>query len=182
MIDILADYRQYVMPIRPITIAGRILHYGRYGGSADDYRLTPLYLAYPGLIRGYDNGLFSANQYAYSYAVGSASDAQLSRLFGSKLIVGNLEVRFPLFGLLGLGDGYYGWFPLDMATFFDTGVAWTGTDKAWFLGGDRKELSSVGEAARINLFGYFVAEVDLVRPLDLPGTGWEWEFSLSQGF
>jgi Peptidase of plants and bacteria/WD40-like Beta Propeller Repeat len=180
LMNILADYRQYVMPIRPITIAGRILHYGRYGGSADDDRLTPLYMAYPGLLRGYDNGLFSSGQYAYYYATGS--DAQLNRLYGSKFLVGNLEVRFPLFGLLGLGDGYYGWFPIDMATFFDTGVAWTGADKAWFLGGDRKELSSVGEAARINLFGYFVAEVDYVHPLNLPGTGWVWEFSLSQGF
>ncbi|MDQ5840232.1 MAG: peptidase S9, partial [Chloroflexota bacterium] len=27
----LVDYRHYVMPVRPVTIAGRILHYGRYG-------------------------------------------------------------------------------------------------------------------------------------------------------
>ena len=28
---ILADYRAYLMPVRPFTLAFRALHYGRYG-------------------------------------------------------------------------------------------------------------------------------------------------------
>ena len=35
----LADLRQYVMPVRPVTLAARVLHYGRYGSGAEDPRL-----------------------------------------------------------------------------------------------------------------------------------------------
>ena len=36
---VLADFRQYVMPVRPFTLAGRVLHYGRYGAGGEDPRL-----------------------------------------------------------------------------------------------------------------------------------------------
>ena len=39
---ITADLRKYVMPIRPVTIAARVLHYGRYGSGSEDPRLIPL--------------------------------------------------------------------------------------------------------------------------------------------
>jgi len=51
---VLADYRRYFMPARPFTIAVRGLHYGRYGADAEDARLTPLFIGYQGLVRGYD--------------------------------------------------------------------------------------------------------------------------------
>src|SRR5581483_3168117 len=35
----LADFRRYFMLVRPLTLAGRLLHYGRYGGGAEDSRL-----------------------------------------------------------------------------------------------------------------------------------------------
>src|SRR5581483_1746919 len=40
---LLADYRRYFMPFPFYTIAGRIMHYGRYGSGAEDQRLFPLY-------------------------------------------------------------------------------------------------------------------------------------------
>jgi hypothetical protein len=43
-------------------------------------------------------------------------------------------------------------------------------------------VKSVGAAARINVFGYAVAEINHVRPLDRPGKGWFWQFSLLPGF
>jgi hypothetical protein len=49
---ILADYRRYVMPLRPVTLAGRLIHYGRYGSGADDPRISPLFIGYPTLMRG----------------------------------------------------------------------------------------------------------------------------------
>ena len=43
-------------------------------------------------------------------------------------------------------------------------------------------MSSVGVAMRANLFGFAVAEIDYVRPLDRPGRGWLWQFNLMPGF
>ena len=166
--DILADYRIYLMPVRPFTIAARILSYGRYGKSAEDDRLIPEFLGYPGLVRGYD--------------INSYSDESYTNLEGSKILVGNLELRFPLLGVFGIGSGFYGYFPVEFAGFYDTGVAWYNDEKPSFLGGDRTPVSSAGVGLRINLFGYAVGEVDYVHPFDHPGTNYVWEFNLLEGF
>src|SRR6185503_17269272 len=57
---LLADYRRYLMPVRPYTIAFRALHYGRYGNGGEDERLQPLFVGYPNLVRGYDVNSFSS--------------------------------------------------------------------------------------------------------------------------
>ncbi len=173
--NLLADYREYFMPVRPFTIAGRILHLGRYGRSADDARLYPLFLGYPDLVRGYQYGSFSSQEY-------SNNSSTFNRIVGSKLIVANVELRFPLLGLFGIGKGYYGFLPIEFGGFFDSGLAWDHADKPWFAGGDRKPVSSTGLVARINLFGFFIAEVDYVKPINRPGKGWLWEFNFMQGF
>jgi WD40 repeat protein len=43
LINVLADYRRYIVPVRPFTIAARVVHYGRYLGDAQDQRLQPLF-------------------------------------------------------------------------------------------------------------------------------------------
>jgi Tol biopolymer transport system component len=169
-IDLLADYREYVLPVRPVTLAGRVLHYGRYGASADDPRITPLYLGYPGLVRGYDAGSFSADSPVFE------------ELFGSKMLVANFEVRFPLFGIFGLGRGYYGWLPIETGGFFDAGVAWTNHTKPSFMGGINKPVKSAGFMARMNFFGYLIGEVDYVRSYDHPELKWQWVFNILEGF
>ena len=179
--DILGDYRLYLMPARPFTLAGRVLLYGRYGRDADDGRLSPMYLGYPGLIRGYSGGFLSSDQVAINLSGSTLLD---NPMYGSKLLVGNFELRFPLFGVLGLGSGYYGILPIELATFFDSGVAWSNSIKPKFLGGSRDWLTSVGEALRMNFFGYAVIEVDFVRPLNqsILYQGWVWVFNLTEGF
>ena len=42
--------------------------------------------------------------------------------------------------------------------------------------------AKAGIAARINVFGFAVAEIDYVRPFDRPGRGWLWQFSFRPGF
>jgi hypothetical protein len=175
---VLADVRTYVMPFRPYTFALRGLYYGRYGGSAEDERLPTLYLGYPGLVRGYDPGSFQAGE------CGTQSDGScpaFDRLIGSRVAIGNAELRFPLWGAFG-GDRFYGPIPVELAVFSDVGVAWGRTSRPTFSGGDRKPVSSVGATARINLLGFAVAEIDYVRPLDRPGRGWVWQFNLRPGF
>jgi hypothetical protein len=43
-------------------------------------------------------------------------------------------------------------------------------------------VRSVGALMRVNLLGFAVAQIDYSRPLDRPGRGWMWQFSLRPGF
>jgi outer membrane protein assembly factor BamA len=104
------------------------------------------------------------------------------QLLGSRVLVGNLELRFPLLGLLGIGSGYYGAFPVDFTIFGDGGVAWESDIDPSFAGGDRKPVFSTGAGLRFNLFGFAIGEVNLVHPFDRPQKDWVWEFNLQPGF
>ncbi|MGH7608059.1 MAG: BamA/TamA family outer membrane protein, partial [Gemmatimonadales bacterium] len=175
----IADYRRYVMPLRPFTLAGRLLHIGRYGRDADDNRMYPLYIGYPSLVRGYDVGSFDPSECGNSTTTCPVFD----QLLGSRMLVGNVELRFPPFGLLGLGGGYYGFLPVEAALFYDAGVAWTGADGAQLFGaGSRQLVTSAGVSLRMNLFGYAIGQMDIVRPFERPEKNWMIRLSLTPGF
>ena len=182
MQEVLGDYRRYVQLGRSLTLAGRVMHYGRYGKGADDGRLSQLFLGYPWLVRGYDDTSIGND---ISAAQDSAGYSRLvngyNQLIGSRLAVVNLEMRVPLLGALGLLNSP-GIPPVETALFFDAGTAWNRTEKAQFLGGTRKTVTSYGVAFRANLFGFAIGEADLVHPNDRPGQGWYWELSIQPGF
>jgi outer membrane protein assembly factor BamA len=173
----LADYRRYFMPVRPFTLAFRLLHFGRYGKNAEDNRFYPLFLGYETLVRGYNSSSFSAAE----------TDAYYE-LFGSKLLVANVELRFPLFGVLGIGRGYYGILPLDFIAFYDAGIAWgyesndNEAAKPFFLGGERKPVTSAGVGIRMNMFGALILGFNLVKPFDRPDKGLYFQFTIMPGF
>ena len=176
--SVLTDYRKYLMPVRPFTLAFRFMHYGRYGKGADDSRLYPMFLGYDWYIRGYDYNSFSAGEVD---PAGGTFD--LNRLFGSRMMIANFELRFPLFGTFKIGKGFYGIFPVDVIAFYDVGLAWDSQAKPWFAGGGtRKPLSSAGVGLRVNLFGYAVLGLNYVKPFDRPGKGPYFEFSFYPGF
>ncbi len=180
-IGVLGDYRRYFMPVRPFTFATRLMHFGRYGGDSETNRLQPLFLGYSGLVRGYTYGSFDASE--CDPPPGAPDSCPVfDQLLGSRLLIGNVELRFPLFGLLGIGSGYYGILPLDLTVFGDGGVAWTSDVEPSFAGGDREPVFSAGAGFRFNLFGFPVAEVNLVRPFARPDKDWVWEFHLQPGF
>ena len=182
---LLADYRTYLMPIRPFTFALRGLYYGRYGSDAADQRLPILYIGYPGLVRGYDSGSFEA----FECTAGDGSCAIFDRLVGSRVGVLNAELRFPLWGAFG-GNNFYGPLPIEMAVFADAGKAWGPAAPICYdlactpisTARNTDPVMSVGAAMRINVLGFAVAEIDYVRPLDRPGRGWMWQFALRPGF
>jgi Tol biopolymer transport system component len=188
--NVLADYRRYFMPVRPFTLAFRFLHFGRYGKGGEDSRLFPLFIGYETLVRGYNTGSFTFDE------VTGADPFDFGSLFGSKMLVANMELRFPLFQLLGIGRGYYGVFPIDFIAFYDTGIAWWDdndlyddfgalleTDrKASFLGGGRNMISSAGIGLRANVFGYLILGVDYVYPFDRPQKGGHFQFTFTPGF
>ncbi len=177
-ISVLADFRRYFVPVKPFTLAFRILHYGRYGSGSDDERLWPLYLGYENLVRGYDYSTFEYSE-VDSY---NPNVFDFNRLLGSRMIVANAELRFPVFGLLGLGKGYYGVWPLEFLAFYDIGTAWYKGEKPSIFGGEKKPVASAGVGLRTNFFGVLVLGFDYVYPFDRPVKGWHWQFTISPGF
>lgn len=177
--SVLADYRRYVMPVSFYTIAVRGLHYGRYGSGGEDERLSPLYLGYPSLVRGYDIYSFDASE---CVANGVSSCPALDRLVGSRLLIGNVEFRFPLLRPFGRSERMYGPVPAELALFADGGVAWNQGQRPSFLGGDRRGVTSVGAALRVNVFNFAIAEFDIAKPLQRRSQGWLFQFNFTPGF
>jgi outer membrane protein assembly factor BamA len=167
------------MPANFYTIAGRALHYGRYGSGGEDVRLVPLFIGYPQLVRGYTIGSLSADECSSTI---NGSCPEFDRLVGSRMAVANLEFRFPLLRPFGATGRMYGPLPTEVAFFADGGVAWNDGEKPSFVGGDRRAVSSAGVSFRINAFGFAVAQIDFAKPFQRPGKGWVWGFSLSPGF
>jgi hypothetical protein len=176
---VLTDYRRYLMPVRFYTIAGRLLHVGRYGRDGEDSRLLPLFLGYPSLVRGYDPSSFEV---AECQADARGTCAVFDRLLGSRMLVGNLEFRFPLLRPFGVSSQMYGPVPIEVALFTDAGVAWDSRTRPDRFSGNRKLVSSAGTAFRVNAFGFAIVELDVVRPLQRPQKGWMLQFSLTPGF
>jgi Tol biopolymer transport system component len=174
----LADFRTYLMPFRPYTFALRGMYYGRFGDSASDGRLPALFIGYPGLVRGYDYNSFESGECGITT---DGSCPVFDRLVGNRVAVANAEIRFPVWGAFG-GEQFYGPLPLEAAFFADGGVTWGRSDRLNFGDTDSKPVSSVGAALRVNVLGFAVAEINYVRPLQRPGRGWLWQFSLRPGF
>ncbi|MDH5197150.1 MAG: BamA/TamA family outer membrane protein, partial [Gemmatimonadota bacterium] len=186
----LVDFRRYVIPFRPFTIAGRLMHFGRYFKDGENQILQPLNIGYPGLVRGYSYNSFNGRDCAPDPAFPGDTDScpLYSRLVGSRMIMGNLELRFPLLGALGVGSGYYGFLPIDMVFFTDAGLAYWGSDlpysapddRPWFAGGDRRPLVSAGAGMRLNLLGFAIIEIDWAYAFQRDR--WVWQFGFVPGF
>src|SRR5262249_40885665 len=91
------DWRHYWMPKRPVTIAVRAMHVGRYGSGADAPELVPFYIGYPQLVHGYG---FNSVTVAECQTPFFGTCRVLDSLVGSRVLIGNFEVRAPLVGLL----------------------------------------------------------------------------------
>ena len=178
--NLLVDYRRYLMPAPFYTIAARVVHDGRYGAGGEDARLFPMYIGYPALVRGYDINSFGPGDCVPN----AVSDCPaFDRLLGSRMLVGNLEFRFPLLRPFGASPSrMYGPIPLEVAFFADGGVAWNRGETPSLFGGGRSGVSSAGVALRANLFGYAVGQFDISRPFQRPGSGWVFQFNLAPGF
>jgi Periplasmic component of the Tol biopolymer transport system len=175
----LADYRHYFMPAPFYTVAVRAMHYGRYGRDSSDTRIFPLYIGYPWLVRGYDVGSFSSDE---CVGDGTTSCAAIDKLTGSRMLIGNIEFRFPLLRPFGVSGNMYGPVPVEVAFFADGGTAWQAGERPGVLGGSHGGVSSAGVALRVNIFGFAVGEFDVARPFQRPGQGWQFGFNLMPGW
>jgi Tol biopolymer transport system component len=171
---LLADYRRYFMPAPFYTVAVRGMQYGRYGSGSEDPRIMPLYIGYPWLVRGYDAGSIGVDE----CVVSPASNCDLvDRLSGSRMFIGNVELRFPLLRPFGVSSNMYGPLPIEVALFGDAGTAWYADQRPSVPRGSRPGVTSAGVAVRVNLLGFVVGEFDFIRPFQRPGRGWIFDFN-----
>ncbi len=163
MTSLLADVRGYHY-VKPFTLAARAYQYSRLGESASDALLPPLYLGYETLVRGYTYKAF-----ARSYQINSGT-IDYTDLIGSKIIVANAEIRFPLTGPKRISAIKSGFLFTDLNLFFDSGMVWGKYSDLEDRGfSEAQFISSTGVSLRINLFGQLILEPYLAFPLQLEG-------------
>jgi hypothetical protein len=178
--SVLADYRRYFMPASFYTLATRVMHYGRYGAGGEDPRFFPLFIGYPTLVRGYSPNSITAEECGFTP---DGSCPAFSRLLGTRMVVANVEFRFPLLRpFTGQARTMYGPVPLEVGFFLDGGVAWNRGERPEIFGGDKAGVSSAGVTLRTNIFGYAVGQFDFARPLNRVGRGWMFQFTMTPGF
>lgn len=168
MYSVTADFRKY-FNIRPFTLAFRGIHYGRYGKKVENNLFYPLYLGYPGWIRGYSynslNKLEDALDEKFTF----------DQLLGNRVIMGGVEMRVPFTGPERLALISSNFLFTELAWFFDAGIAWDeGTkitmnaDKAYDEG-FRFPVFSTGPSLRVNLFGALILEPYYAFPIHTKG-------------
>ena len=179
------DYRRYFFR-QPFTLAVRGLHYGRYGADADNPLLQPVFLGQSMLVRGYGAESFRADECATTNGSTQSDCPEFDRLSGSKIGVVSAELRIPLLGSDRLGLINFPYIPTEIAPFVDAGVAWNAGSspvlKFSQRTAERVPVVSAGIAARFNVFGALIVEVNYSRPLQRPGRGNVFGFQLAPGW
>jgi Tol biopolymer transport system component len=174
---LLADFRQYLVPVRPLTLALRARYVSRVGRDRADSRLLPLVLTLRGEVRGYD--LQNVAAAPCGAGSGALRCSILDLLTGSSLFATNAEARFPLPGVFK-GRYDYGPLPIEGFLFADLASLRTkepgaGAPSAGHL------LRSAGAGVRVNAAG-IVFEFAAARPYDRPSRGWSFAFNVGPGF
>ena len=151
------DGRKYVY-LKPVTLAARAMHIGRYGSDAS--RFSDIFLGFPWYMRGYDFN--TANE------ILQQNKRSINELFGSKALIGNFEVRLPFTGPEGLSAIKSKFFFSELSLFVDGGLTWDTFDKPsdnTQREFDFNPLFSAGASLRINVFGAMILEPYYAWPL-----------------
>ena len=171
--DVRVDARRYWMPVRPLTIATRVEHVGRYGSGASDPRLTPLVVGLQTMVRGYDLRNFAADACGRTATACSVID----ELAGSRLALLNVELRMPLMGFLTRDLDYGRQVPIELIAFADGGAMWS----KHVDGTNRAQFRSIGAGGRVNMGG-IILEMTAARPFDRTPLGWTLGFLIRPGW
>lgn len=163
------DYRRYFFR-RPVTLAFRGLHFGRYGSDAESPRLSPLFLGRETLVRGYSVDSFDVSE--CTAVPGRSSCPEFDRLIGSRLGILNLELRLPLLGTEDFGLIEAPYLPTDLIGFVDIGTAWNADESPELRFDeetiDRVPVASAGLSLRTLLGGYVPLEIYAAHPFHRP--------------
>lgn len=151
----LADQRAYHF-VKPVAFAIRGLYLGRFGDDANTDKLTPLFLGFPTLVRGFDT---------YSLYEKNEGKITVEEVTGSQIIVSNFEIRLPFTGPRRLAIIKSDYLFTELGLFADAGAAWRHPTKELDPEFAResslktvKPVFSTGICLRINLFGMMVIE------------------------
>ncbi|MBX2816520.1 MAG: hypothetical protein KTR24_10995 [Saprospiraceae bacterium] len=172
---LLIDGRKYFW-FDKFNISIRGLHYARYGTDGNSQSLGYMYSIDPTLVRGYNNINISNINELYGLSV--------NQIQGSKIAVGNLEVRIPFTGPEQLALIKSKFLFADLNLFLDSGVTWFTNDQ---FGGDAsnnidpKVVSSTGISMRVNLFGALILEPYYAKPL-VKGAPWNFGINFVPGW
>lgn len=187
------DYRRYdPVVFDALTFATRLLFNGSYGRDAAD---LPIYVGSPGFVRGYDQSSFYGGYSCNAFLGESnvyANGCSAPTLIGTRAVVFNEELRFPIIRRFDLGSLPIGLPPVDGAVFYDAGLAWNAGQQIHFsrpanynpsADTERYFLRSYGVTFRVNLFNLAVLNWSLARPLDRLGySKTNWTFSLGAAY
>jgi outer membrane protein assembly factor BamA len=178
---LLADWRKYFF-LRPVTIAVRGVHYGRYGRDGNNFNfLSPIDLGQSWLVRGYDSVSLSE-----CVSTVTSTCPVYERLIGSRIAAASLEVRAPLLGTKEYGLINAPAVPTEIEAFFDAGEAWTGgqSPKLSFKRDQTSTLvpvTSVGVGLRI-LLSYIPIEIFAAKPFQRPEKNVVYGFNITPGW
>ncbi len=182
--SLLADYRRYFFA-QPMTFAVRGFHFGRYGSDSESREISPIFLGFEQLVRGYDAGSFEAGE-CTPVDDGGQECPEFDRLIGSRVAVASAEVRIPLNGTDQFGLLDWGVVPVELSLFTDAGVAWDSqeTPELEFRerSAERIPVFSSGVSARFNILGRLVLEAYYAYPFQRPERGWMWGFQVAPGW
>ena len=184
-VEYLVDYRRYDPIIfNYITIATRL--YGSVSVGPDETELRK-YIARPDFVRGYDrNNAFYSTCPVFG---ANSSNCSAVQLLGSRVLVANAEMRFPLVRQVELGLLPIALPPLDGLVFYDAGVAWSRGQTLYAKQPSnydqekqRYPLRSYGFGLRLNFFNYAIVRWDYAVPLDAGTHKGFWTWSLWPSF
>ena len=141
-----------------------MLHTARYGADGGDPRLLSNFLGSSYFVRGHRQDV--------QYCRPDANRVCGDDLLGHQLLVGNVEVRVPLWGIASRQIDYHA-IPADAFVFADGGM----------IKGDGRSttISSVGGGLRVNALG-FPVEIAAIRALDGPRPRWQFDLGFRVGF
>jgi Tol biopolymer transport system component len=179
------DYRRYVPIVFDyVTLAMRGMADLSYGAGEE---FIPKYIGNPYFLRGYDRDNFYTGGGCTPDA-GSAASCNLNELFGSRIALANIELRFPLERDIPLGFLPIVFPPLDGLFFADVGMAWSHGQTISFQRPanynealQRYPLASYGAGLRLNLYNIAVLRWDYAIPLSIHGSGY-WRWSIGPNF
>lgn len=169
--SIIADGRYYIWK-KPVCFAFRALSYNRFENAVNS--IYPLYIGDWGLVRGYNS--FTSSNYVLDN-----NDFYIDQLYGSKILLGNFEIRFPFSGLKRLSLINSRYFVSDLSAFFDIGTAFDEfshftkgepiflvdqNGNGYYIYKKPKIAKSAGISLRVNLFGALIVEPYLAYPFE----------------
>jgi WD40 repeat protein len=185
-----ADLRRYdAILFSFLTFATRF--YGDLSVGPGELRY-PKYIGNPYWIRGYDRESYASADCGTNGANAtnnSAATCSAVQLVGSRIVVANAELRFPLVRRFDLGVLPIALPPIDGLLFYDAGMAWSGGQKVSLTQPDnydftkqRYPLRSFGYGVRMNLFNIAILRWDYSVPRDGFKNKGYWLFSIGPSY